>query len=94
MTVKEITLPLNQNSIYMLACFQLGQFFNEESTAEDCMIYINNVGILKNNMEEATLKVFAELSKQFESKHEEIKERFADNLDELEAKMQVILYGK
>lgn len=70
---KNITLELSQYDMFNTACWQMGRFFSDDATAEECMAHWNNIAILREEMDEHHLGEFIKLTKQFEEKKEIIK---------------------
>lgn len=91
--MKKLTLDLTQYDMFVLACSQLGEFFSEDSTADECMAFLDNIKILKENMGEEFLEKFNILSRQFEQRKDEIKEKAGELMERFGGEMTDILFG-
>ncbi len=88
--MEHITLKLPQYDIYCIACLQLGRFFADDSTPEECMAYWDNVSSLRGMMDEKHSQEFIKVSTAFQNKRELIKnkagvlfDKLSDDLNEL-----------
>lgn len=66
--MKKISLELNQFDMFSIAWYLLGRFHSEDSTPEERIAYLDNIHILKQNMDEFHNEKFSIIYKEFESK--------------------------
>ena len=71
--MKKLILELSDYDMFTIACFQMGRFFSDDATSEERIANLDNISVLRKNMDERHNSEFAKTSKMFEGKEDLMK---------------------